>query len=235
VRAARATSEQLRTAVTTAAARGRAVSSTQAQSAQRPAASTGGEPQGELAAELDQAQTIGAQTDALALGEVPASGTIDETAANGAVISSSGVAMQDMIESIGATIELAAREGISRARIELQPADLGHISIRLTQTSEGLRARVSADTPAGAQALAQGRSELRQSLSSLGVSLLRLDIGSFAQSQTRGGEQGFAGPSKRVAVPGAHVVAEEGEPSGESAEPGRPNGPAMGEIVDVLA
>ena len=98
-----------------------------------------------------------------------------------------GVPMQEMIDSIGATIELAARQGIAKARIELQPEELGHISIRLSQTSEGLRARVTADTPAGAQALSQGRSELRQSLSSLGLSLLQLDIGSSGQPQT--GEQ----------------------------------------------
>ena len=98
-----------------------------------------------------------------------------------------GVPMQEMIDSIGATIELAAREGIAKARIELQPEELGHISIRLSQTNEGLRARVTADTPAAAQALSQGRSELRQSLSSLGLSLLQLDIGSSGQPQT--GEQ----------------------------------------------
>ncbi len=98
-----------------------------------------------------------------------------------------GVPMQEMIDSIGATIELASRQGIAKARIELQPEELGHISIRLSQTSEGLRARVTADTPAGAQALSQGRSELRQSLSSLGLSLLQLDIGS--SGQPRSGEE----------------------------------------------
>ena len=83
--------------------------------------------------------------------------------------------------------------GATQARIALQPDELGQISIHLSQTSEGLLARVTADTAAAAQALADGRAELHQSLSSLGVSLLRLDIGSSGQSQTGDREEGFAG------------------------------------------
>lgn len=143
--------------------------------------------------------------------------------------------MQEMIDSIHATVEMAARQGIARARIELQPEDLGHISIRLSQTAEGLRARVTADTPAGAQALAQGRSELRQSLSSLGVSLLRLDIGSFGQPQAREHGERFAGRSDGSSVPSTNVASEEEEMLGEPDGGGRPTGAALGEIVDVLA
>jgi flagellar hook-length control protein FliK len=143
--------------------------------------------------------------------------------------------MQEMIDSIRATVEIAARQGIARARIELQPQDLGHISIRLSQTAEGLCARVTADTPAGAQALAQGRSELRQSLSSLGVSLLRLDVGSFGQPQAREHGERFAGRSDGSSAPTAKIAPEEDAASTESAVVGQPAGPAMGEIVDVLA
>ncbi len=146
-----------------------------------------------------------------------------------------GVPMQEMIDSIGATIELAARQGIAKARIELQPEELGHISIRLSQTSEGLRARVTADTPAGAQALSQGRSELRQSLSSLGLSLLQLDIGSSGQPQTGEQDGRFAGNANGSGVLGAAGVAEGSEALGESSENTRPAGTPLGEIVDVLA
>ena len=37
--------------------------------------------------------------------------------------------MQEMIESIHATIELAARQGVSQARIALQPAELGEMAV----------------------------------------------------------------------------------------------------------
>ena len=82
---------------------------------------------------------------------------------------------------------------MTQARIALQPEELGHISIRLSQTSDGpARARQRRNAGGGAGD-AGGRAELHQSLSSLGVSLLRLDINSFGQSQA--GEQD--GPLRR--------------------------------------
>jgi flagellar hook-length control protein FliK len=148
-----------------------------------------------------------------------------------------GVPMQEMIDSIGATIELAARQGIAKARIELQPEELGHISIRLSQTSEGLRARVTADTPAAAQALTQGRGELRQTLSSLGLSLLQLDIGSSGQPQSGEQDERFASQADGLSAAGASDPAatpEEDQILGGQ-DGGRPTGVPLGEIVDVLA
>ncbi len=147
----------------------------------------------------------------------------------------SGVPMQEMIDAIHATVAMAARQGIAQARIELQPEELGQISIRLSQTSAGLSARVSADTAAGAQALAQGGSELRQSLSSLGVSLLRLDIGSWGESQTREQGERFSGQANGSNAPTSTATAIEDEGFGESSGETRPLGAARGEIVDVLA
>jgi flagellar hook-length control protein FliK len=150
------------------------------------------------------------------------------------LLGDSSVPMQEMIDTIGATIQVAARQGIARARIDLQPEELGHISIRLSQTSEGLRARVSADTPAGAQALAQGRSELRQSLSSMGLSLLHLDIGSFSHSQARGREERSTGQAGESDASAAKTTSEESEAL-DGLEEIRPPGTPLGEIVDVLA
>jgi type III secretion system needle length determinant len=151
------------------------------------------------------------------------------------LLSGSGVPMQEMIDAIATTIEVTVRQGIARARIELQPEDLGHISIRLSQTSEGLRARVSADTPAGAQALVQGRSELRQSLSSMGLSLLRLDIGSFTHSQDQSREERSAEETDGSSTSTVSAPFEENEAIDELDETSRPAGAALGEIVDVLA
>jgi len=144
-----------------------------------------------------------------------------------------------MIESIRATIDIAARQGMTQARIALQPEELGHISIRLTQTSEGLLARVSAETPAAAQALQAGRTELHQSLSSLGVSLLRLDISSFGQSQAGERDGRFAGEegaSNASRAPGATEEADGSEPAGEAEGTAAARATiAGGELVDVLA
>ena len=149
-----------------------------------------------------------------------------------------GVPMQEMIDSIRATIEIAARQGIAQARIALEPEDLGHISIRLSQTSAGLLARVSADTAAAAQALTGARGELHQSLSSLGVSLLRLDIGSSAGSDARGREGRFgegAGTSRSSADPSGLQEGEGAEAGGAPVGAGAPAGLHSGGLVDVLA
>jgi flagellar hook-length control protein FliK len=143
--------------------------------------------------------------------------------------------MQEMIDAIHATVAMAARQGVAQARIELQPEELGQISIRLSQTSAGLSARVTADTAAGAQALTQSGSELRQSLSSLGVSLLRLDIGSSGQSQTREQGERFSGQANGSNASTSTITANESESLDEAGGETRPLGVARGEIVDVLA
>ncbi|HYM67884.1 MAG TPA: flagellar hook-length control protein FliK, partial [Patescibacteria group bacterium] len=149
-----------------------------------------------------------------------------------------GVDLQQMIDSVRATIEMAARQGVTQARIALQPQELGDIRIHLSQTADGLLARITADTPAAAQALAEGRGELHQSLSSLGVSLLRLDIGSLGQWEARDRGDRFSGrpddpgASSRSAAP---EEVESGEMVGETVPAGGPAGLAGGGLVDVLA
>jgi flagellar hook-length control protein FliK len=109
-----------------------------------------------------------------------------------------GVDLQQTIETTRAAIQFAARQGLSQARISLQPAELGEISIHLSQTAAGLMARLTAETPAAAQALAAGHVELRQSLSSIGISLAHLDIGHLDQSPgTTAGGGGQAGTDSR--------------------------------------
>ena len=91
------------------------------------------------------------------------------------------------------TIELGARSGYSQARIQLAPPELGEIRINLHQTADGLVAKVTAADGAAAQTLQQGGAELRRSLESAGVTLLRLDIGSSLHNGPSAGQSGFAG------------------------------------------
>jgi len=145
-----------------------------------------------------------------------------------------GVALQDMIESIHATVEMAARQGMAQARIALEPEELGSLRIHLSQTADGLLARVSADTPAAAQALAGGRAELHQSLSSLGVSLLRLDINSFSQSDTRDSSGRSTSGESRSSSTAATDLGAESDLVVEH-EHSSPNPLGSGALVDVLA
>jgi type III secretion system needle length determinant len=186
--------------------------------------------------------TASTTTDATAGAIVPAtdlfapSEVAGTTAAPAASLpAGSGVDLQQMIDAVKATIQLAARQGVTQARIALQPQELGDIRIHLSQTANGLLARVTADTPAAAQALAGGRSELHQSLSSLGVSLLRLDIGSSAQSEAGERREDFTGGSD-----GSHASTapeDGGDPETVEAATGtgRLAAIAGGGLVDVLA
>ena len=92
---------------------------------------------------------------------------------------------------------MAARQGVTQARIQLSPESLGGIRIQLSQSSDGLIARVVAEHGAAAQTLQQGAAELRRSLESSGVPLLRLDI------ETSGQRGGGAPDSSRTGRPDA--------------------------------
>jgi flagellar hook-length control protein FliK len=166
----------------------------------------------------------------------PAVAQAVDSPSSGAPLLASGVGMQEMIESIHATIALAARQGVSQARIALQPAELGEIRIHLTQTGDGLLARVTAETPAAAEALAGARSELHQSLSTLGTSLLRLDINSFAQPEGREGH-GAGDASGQSSSRSGATTGPDGSIDQLNATdaPAPATGPALGELVDVLA
>jgi flagellar hook-length control protein FliK len=150
-----------------------------------------------------------------------------------------GVDLQQTIEAVHATIELATRQGLSSARIALAPAELGEIRIHLSQSSSGLVARVTADTSAAAQALSEGRAELRQSLSSLGLTALHLDTGAFHSGAQ--GREDHAPPHTESfgPRPSHRASAEEGDqdPLSDSNPDPTPGAPrhSRGALVDVLA
>ncbi len=163
----------------------------------------------------------------------PAISTTQAGAAN-----SYGVDLQQTIEAVQATLELATRQGLSSARIALAPAELGEIRIHLTQSASGLVARLTASTPAAAQALGEGRSELRESLHSLGLTALHLDTATF-----QSGAQGREGHAPRHTADLAvnhRTNAHDEEVQGDEPtlpEPTRTSeGPhSRGALVDVLA
>jgi len=106
--------------------------------------------------------------------------------------------------------------------------------IHLSQTAAGLLARITADTPVASQALAQGRAELHRSLSSLGVSLVRFELGSFGQSHEHAPRSGAAPAELR----GSRAPEEEADDPSQGTPNGAPAGAVSartGSLVDVLA
>jgi flagellar hook-length control protein FliK len=96
------------------------------------------------------------------------------------------VHLQEAVDAVRATFTAANQAGISSARISLSPESLGGIKISLSQTPDGLIARVATDHPETAQTLQQNIGDLRRSLEAGGMSLLRLDIGSSGQQSLAG-------------------------------------------------
>jgi hypothetical protein len=148
-----------------------------------------------------------------------------------AAASSAGVSLARAIDAVHAAISQGISSGASQTRIELSPASLGTIRINLQHTSDGVVARVIADHPEATQTLQQGSDDLRRSLESAGVTLLRLDIGTRGESgpATHGFDQAPGGA-------GSELPASD-EAGGLDADTSNPITPAVstGALVNVLA
>ncbi|HXA53351.1 MAG TPA: flagellar hook-length control protein FliK [Solirubrobacteraceae bacterium] len=175
-----------------------------------------------------------------------AAGAATSAGESPALAGGGGVDLQQAIDDLHGTIQLAARQGVTQARIALQPRELGEIRINLTQTAGGLLVRVTAGSAAAAQALAAGHAELRQSLSSLGVELTNLSIGHHDQAPAHG--EGAAAEHRREGAAtaghdarrGARAVDDQGDPLPENQQAApETSTPAPtvrgGALVDVLA
>jgi len=74
-------------------------------------------------------------TESVASPIAPSEGAASTAPAGASLPAGSGVDLQQIIDSVRATIELAARQGATQARIALQPQELGEIRIHLSQTA----------------------------------------------------------------------------------------------------
>lgn len=108
-----------------------------------------------------------------------------------------GVGLDRAIETVRLALRAAADRGVAHARIELHPRELGGIEIHLRQTTDGLVARVVAEHATAAQLLQHAGAELRRSLETQGLTLLRLDIGASGEQDPRapGEQRGFGDPT----------------------------------------
>ncbi|HWT24626.1 MAG TPA: flagellar hook-length control protein FliK, partial [Solirubrobacteraceae bacterium] len=93
--------------------------------------------------------------------------------------------------AVAQLIHVASRDGIDHARINLRPADLGGIEIRLQHSSAGVAAHVIAESPEAARLLDQAAGDLRRALERQDVTLLSLEV-STSGDQRAGGSAGSA-------------------------------------------
>lgn len=149
-----------------------------------------------------------------------------------------GVVLEHAVETVRLALRAAADSGVTHARISLNPRELGSIEVHLRQTADGLVARVVAQHAAAAQLLQHAGADLRRSLESQGLTLLRLDIGASGE---QGGRQapanGGAAGEGAAAGNGAGTA---DDPLGASEDAAETTATATlalpnGALVDVLA
>jgi flagellar hook-length control protein FliK len=86
------------------------------------------------------------------------------------------VPLSRAVASSGLLIQMAAERGVTHARLNLKPVELGGIEVRLRTTPQGVHAQLVADSPEAARMLSSAGEDLRKSLEDRDVTLLSLDV-----------------------------------------------------------
>lgn len=86
-------------------------------------------------------------------------------------------------ESAAQLIQIAADRGITHAKLNLKPVELGGIEVRLQSTPHGVSAQLVADSAEAAKLLTQAANDLRRDLADRNVNLLSLDVSTQQQYQ----------------------------------------------------
>jgi hypothetical protein len=141
------------------------------------------------------------------------------------------------VETTRTLLHVAAERGVTHARLNLKPAELGGIEVRLQSTPLGVSAQLVADNPEAARMLTQASEDLRRQLAERDVTLLSLDVSTSSEQRhdnTAGGFGAFGDDDYRPGFGSS--------PRGSTAEP-VDAAPAAettlvlpdGVLVDVLA
>jgi flagellar hook-length control protein FliK len=86
------------------------------------------------------------------------------------------VPLSRAVASSGLLIQMAAERGVTHARLNLKPVELGGIEVRLRTSPQGVHALLVADSPEAARMLSSAGEDLRKSLEDRDVTLLSLDV-----------------------------------------------------------
>jgi flagellar hook-length control protein FliK len=93
----------------------------------------------------------------------------------------------DAAGQVARQIDLAVQQGRNTLRMQLRPAELGAIDIRLHTTGQGVNVTVLTEQASTGRLLEAQLSQLRQSLADAGVQLAHVNIGQGAPGQHNGG------------------------------------------------
>ena len=121
------------------------------------------------------------------------------------------------VETTATLLHIASERGVTHARLNLKPVELGGIEVRLQSSPQGISAQLVADSPEAARMLSQASDDLRRQLADRDVTLLSLDVSTSSEQQqhenTAGGFGAFGddyrpgfGSSQRTGVSDAESV-----------------------------
>jgi flagellar hook-length control protein FliK len=86
------------------------------------------------------------------------------------------VPLSRAVATTGVMVHMMTDKGVNHARLNLKPAELGGIEVRLRSTSAGIHAMLVADSPEAARMLASAGDDLKRQLEDKNVNLLSLDV-----------------------------------------------------------
>ena len=107
-----------------------------------------------------------------------------------------GTRLEQAVETVHQVIRISQSSGITQARVQLHPEELGSIDIHLRSTPDGVVARVVAHAAQAAAVLRDGGDDLRRQLAAQGINLTHFDVGTAGGDQ-RGAAFGDGGSQQR--------------------------------------
>ncbi len=147
--------------------------------------------------------------------------------------------MRRAVETTALLLHVASERGVTHARLNLKPVELGGIEVRLQTSPQGVSAQLIADSPEAARMLSQASEDLRRQLEARDVTLLSLDVSTSSdqrrETPAEFGADGFGDPY----APGGsrHARADSGEAGAVAASAVAETTLVLpnGVLVDVLA
>jgi flagellar hook-length control protein FliK len=143
------------------------------------------------------------------------------------------------VEELRAVVQLANSRGAAHARIQLRPAELGGLLIRLTSTADGMVATITAERPEAVTALDGAAAELRRTLEDRGVTLVSLDVSLAADAGDGAATGRREAPGDRAADTPERPGAADGSADATDPDDDLITAPAVrlpaGSLVDVQA
>lgn len=146
-----------------------------------------------------------------------------------------GMRLAQAVETVYAVIRMSQSSGITRARVQLHPQELGSIEIHLRQTADGLTAKVVADASQAANVLRHAGDELRRALQAQGLNLTHFDVGTSGQQERRSAASQGDGQPARQGGSGSSKSAESPAPADTTTTEETTIRLPNGVLVDVLA